>query len=91
MKYQFDVVGQSHPVETFNFAGGQEARARRYGAERAFLWPHCLRGSADRLPKYVLGAIETAGFVAVCVGGTTFSHSVIALVRPEIWAKRFDD
>lgn len=86
MERTFDINTQTTPATEFEFRGNQAARATQFGATRIFRWRD-LRGSVRRLPRYITRAISDAGMVALVVGGTTFSYSVVAL-RPATEADR---
>jgi hypothetical protein len=77
-KATFKVNADTVPATEFAFAGNQKSVADANHVVCVFKWRD-LRGNVGALPKYVKNAIAEAGFVAVCLGGTTFSHSVIGL------------
>lgn len=74
----FNIESQTTPAENFAFAGNQQSRAESVSAVRVFNWRD-IHGNVNGLPKYVLAAIRAAGYTAHCLGGTTYSHSVIGL------------
>lgn len=79
-KFRFNIATDTTAKGDFAFAGNQAEKAEYYGVERVFNFRD-LRGCVGSLPKYVKSAIKDAGFEAVYLGGTTFSHSVIGLRR----------
>ena len=81
MARTFSVESQTVPAADFNYVGNQAARAEKYNVERVFVWPRDLRGNELRLPNYVLNACRADGYEPHCIGGTTYSHSVIGLSR----------
>ena len=78
--YRFDVIADTVPANEFEYAGRQREMAEHYNVARVFSWRD-IRGNVFALPKYVKAAIAAAGYEAVCLGGTTYSHSVIGLVK----------
>ena len=74
----FNVDTQTATVDKFAFSGNQKQRADETHAVLFFKWRD-IRGNVNSLPLYVKNAIFAAGFKPVCLGGTTFSHSVIGL------------
>lgn len=79
-KFNFNIDTQTFPVDVFQFAGKQSEMAKYHNVERVFNWSD-VRGNVGRLPKYIQTSIKNAGYQAVCIGGTTFSHSVIGLKK----------
>lgn len=80
MAKAFNIAEQTATVSEYAFAGRQAERARELNVERVFTWRD-VQGNVRRLPQYVLHAISAAGYEAHCLGGTTYSHSVIGLSR----------
>jgi hypothetical protein len=75
---QFNIETETTPVADFKFAGRQSEMAKLTNSVRVFTWRD-VRGNVNLLPNYVINAIRAAGYEAHCLGGTTYSHSVIGL------------
>lgn len=75
---QFNIETETVAVETYEFAGNQSKRAIKHNVTRVFRFRD-IHGNVKALPNYIKNAIESAGFTAVYLGGTTYDHSVIGL------------
>lgn len=82
MAKTFDITAETTQIGEWEFTSYQKeqaARAEAQKVERIFKFRaiHKISG----LPKYVAAAIESAGYTPVIVGGTTYKHTVIGLVK----------
>ena len=82
MTRTFDVMTKTTPTNEWEFTSRQKeqaARAEAQNVERIFKFRaiHKISG----LPKYIASAIESAGYTPVIIGGTTYSYTVIGLVK----------
>ena len=80
-KHTFNLADHAKPVSEFEFtSAGQRSRAVAFNCELAFRFRD-IGGVARNLPKYVLGALDQAGYNAHVLGGTTYKYSVIGLSK----------
>ena len=82
MTRTFNITTETTLIAEWEFTSRQKekaARAEAQNVERIFKFRPIQKVSG--LPKYVANAIENAGYTPVIIGGTTYSHTVIGLIK----------
>ena len=82
MTRTFNIETKTTPIAEWEFTSRQKeqaARAEAQKVERIFKF-RAIHKISD-LPKYIATAISEAGYTPVIIGGTTYSYTVIGLVK----------
>ena len=76
----FNIEKQTCTRDEYQFSGSQEDAFVNANCERVFT-TKSLMGNALNLPKYILLAIDEAGYTPHHLGGTTYQYSVVGLSK----------
>ena len=78
MNRTFDTLADTPPAADYSYGSAQQMhKAAELNAERIFKF-RFVHGIQD-LPKYIISAIDAAGYDVAMIGSTTYQHSTFAL------------
>lgn len=78
---KFDVLTETVLVADYNFPANskQKQRAIANGAERVFRYRD-IQGKVKNISKFVVQALDEAGYTPIWLGGSPYDYALIGLV-----------